>query len=172
MSLLPLPKQFDLNEWSAIGVTVLCFLVIFILPKKFSTSTVLFIWLFNINFVMIADFTLGVKPFNLYDFMDQPKLELVYNIIHFTFYPGVAYLILYGYKHFKFKGFGTFIYLIGISGVLLLLEWVALKVHILEYVDGKWKLIYSFPVYLFAFFINITLLNFFQTRIKTEAKDS
>lgn len=166
MNILPLPEKFDLNEWCAIGLIIICLIIIYYLPKKFKASVVLVIWLFNINLVMLADFTLGVKPFNFYDFMDQPKLELVYNLSYFTLYPGVAYLVLYFYDFYKFKKTVTLFYLLIVSSVLVTLEWIALKVQIIEYVDGKWKLFYSFPIYFLAMALNIFLLKFMNKLIR------
>lgn len=162
MNILPLPIDFDLNEWCTIGISLVCFLFIYVLPKRFKARTVLALSMFNINLVMITDFTLGVKPFNFYDFMDQPKLELLYNLIQFTFYPGIAYLILYFYDYFNLKKFKTFIFLMIVAGFLIVLEWAAIKVEIMAYNDGKWNLYYSFIVYFIAFTININFFNFLK----------
>jgi hypothetical protein len=162
MSFLPLPQKFDENEWFVLISAMVCLLIVFTLRKKFSVVITLAIWLFNVNLVKTADFTLGVKPFNFYDFMDVPDFEFVYDISHLTLYPSIAYIFLYLYEKKNIHGIQTIFYVLICALAATGYEWLATQFKVLRYIDEKWSLWHSFPVYVAIFLLNIFLLYFLK----------
>jgi hypothetical protein len=158
-----MPNRFDMNEWFIIGTIAVLLLLFWIVRQKarFSVLSTLSIWLFTIAMVQVADFSLGGPPHNLYDFMDSPKVEFIYDgVAHFVLYPLFGVLFLHGWVLWTSRGRSKLLYLLAWTGLSVLYEWLSIIAHVLQY--KNWQLIYSAPVYFAVFLLELALLKFLQ----------
>jgi VanZ family protein len=160
--ILPLPKQFDANELFIIISTVLSWAVMFKIPRHISAVTINIIWIFNVFLALMADITIGVKPYELYYTIDHKSHELFDVILHFVTYPTLSYFVVNFYQHTKPKGLKLLIYIVFWAGIAITLEWISVKFHVFTYTG--WKLYLSFFTYLVVFAANIWLSNLVEKK--------
>ncbi|UJF33460.1 hypothetical protein [Paenibacillus hexagrammi] len=139
--------HFNGNEWFVIGVTVIAFAFIWLLPRTFSSVQTAFNMLIGIAFGLVIDHTLNVPPFDLYDLGDQTKYE-IFDMMSYIMYAPFGYWFIYWYKRLRMYDLLIIPYILLWVGIALGLEWMAVKVGVFHYKHG-YQLIYSFPVYLF-----------------------
>lgn len=147
MSLLPLPKQFDQNEWFIIiSFGVLVLLLIFI-PKKFPTSITILLITFSMAVARVIDHLLAGPSINFYDVLDSGKYEL-FDILCYVPYAPFAYIFVYMYDYWKIKGIYTSLYILIVSLFGIGFEWLTTTPLIDFFKYHNWKIIYSLPIYL------------------------
>jgi hypothetical protein len=159
MIFYPLEK-FDENEWFIIISLVLVLTICFLLPKLFSILVVVFLLVFNIFLGQTVDYILAVPPYDLYDINDQKQYELFDGILYFILYTPTAYLVVYFYVKWRIKGILLFAYILTCSLLTTGLEGAANLFHVFNY--NEWKLIYSLPVYVAVYVLNIIVYQFTQ----------
>lgn len=160
--ILPLPERFDANEVFIIISTVLTLVLLFLLPRRLSVTTINVIWTFNVFLALLADITIGVKPNDFYFTIDHKKHELFDVILHFVTYPTLPYFVVNFYQQYKPKSFKLLFYIIFWAGVAIALEWISVKFHVFTYTG--WKLYLSFIVYLVVFAANIWITNILKKK--------
>ncbi len=152
------PLVFDGNEWFTIFAGTLIWAIMLSLPRRFNDLMMMMIWLGNHFLAEVVDFTIAVPPINLYDTHDWPQYEIFDLIIYIFLYPPSAYLALYMYDKWRFTGWKLVLYIVACALVSTGLEAISLWFHVFTYYG--WKLIYSFPVYMVVFSLNIALYHF------------
>jgi hypothetical protein len=160
--MLPLPEKFDANEIFIIFSTVIAWFLMFISPRRLSAVTIIIIWTFNVFLALLADITIGIKPYDFYFTIDHSKHELFDVLLHFVTYPTLPYFVVNFYQHKKSKGLKRLSYIIIWAGVAIAIEWISLKFHVFTYTG--WKLYLSFFVYIVVFAANIWLSNFIEKK--------
>lgn len=168
MIFYPLEK-FDGNEWFIIISLVLVFTIVLLLPKRFPALVVVFTMLFNVFLGQTVDYILAVPPYDLYDINDSKKYELFDCLLYFVLYPPTAYLVIYLYAKWKLNGVYLIAYILICAGITTGLEWLADLFHVFKY--NQWKIIYSFPVYIAVFGLNILVLQFVQYYLGISKKE-
>lgn len=156
-----LPHRFDSNEWFILTVIFIGFCLILLPPKRFSRVMMLFVYLFNYFFAMSVDFFIAVPPIDLYDTVDDPKYEWFDIALYLLGYPPAAYAMLYVYDKWRPRGWKLFSYIAAAALITVMLEYVALQLHVYQY--KGWKLIYSFPVYSAVYSANIAVLEWIRS---------
>lgn len=153
------PQRFDENEWFLLIITVAIWFVVLLLPKRFSVVTFVLIWLVNVSLAQIADFVIGKKPLQLYDYNDSEKFEWFDIWLYMITYPPAAYLFLYVYDRFKafFQSrlWKSAAYVI--AAVLATVGIEALSVHYRVFKYFHWNLYLSALVYIGVFCINLLI---------------
>jgi hypothetical protein len=142
---LPLPQQFDSNEWFVILSIVVSFSLLFLLPRRFPLSISILILSFSIFIARSVDEILAGPKVNFYDVIDSGKYEL-FDVISYAMYAPSAYFFIYFFDKFKFKGFYLFFYIVSFSLIGWGFEWVCEKFGVFTYI--QWQLKYSLAVYL------------------------
>jgi hypothetical protein len=160
--ILPLPEKFDENEMFIIFSTVITWALMFILPRRLSAVTITVIWTFNVFLALLADITIGVKPYELYFTIDHKTHELFDVLLHFFTYPTLSYFVVSCYRYYKPKGLKHLFFLIFWAGVAIVIEWISVKFNVFTYTG--WKLYLSFIVYLVVFAATIWLTNFTEKK--------
>lgn len=161
--MLPLPLNFDENEWFIILNLLLGVIVVYILPKRFATVITILIMLFSMSIAKIIDHAIAGEPLDLYDIGDQKKYEL-WDVIGYFMYLPYAYLSIYLYDKLNPKGIFLSVYIILMSLSGIIFEWIAIKFHVFKY--EKWTLFYSFSVYLAVSIVHILFFNFLKKYLK------
>jgi hypothetical protein len=165
MNLLPLPKQFDQNEWFILlSLAVLVLLIVF-LPKRFPTSITTLILAFSMAIARVVDHLLAGPSINFYDVLDSGKYEL-FDILCYVPYAPFAYIFVYMYDNWKIKGIYTSLFVLIVSLLGIGFEWLTTTPLIDFFKYHNWKIFYSLPIYLAI--QPITLL-FYHTIIKLHA---
>ncbi|MGM0838572.1 MAG: hypothetical protein ACQEV7_20760 [Bacillota bacterium] len=100
--LLPLPKNFDENEWFFIISLVLFIFGYLLLPKKFNSSITILLFLFGPAVARVADKILASPKTNFYDVVDTGKYEL-FDVISYPLYSFSSYFFIYIYSHFQLR---------------------------------------------------------------------
>lgn len=168
---LPLPKNFDENEWFFI-ISLLIFIgVYFLLQKKFNASITILLFIFGAVVARIADKLLASPKTNYYDVVDTGKYEL-FDLISYPLYSFSSYFFIYIYSHFQFKRSGLILYIIFSSIGGIAYEYLGSYFKYFKY--DEWNVFYSFSVYLIVqpltilFFHGLTYLH----KIKRQQSDS
>jgi hypothetical protein len=147
VSILPLPKQFDQNEWFIlISLAVLVLLLIF-LPKRFPTSITTLILVFSMAIARVVDHLLAGPSINFYDVLDSGKYEL-FDILCYVPYAPFAYIFVYLYDKWKIKGINTTLYILLFSLIGIGTEWLTTTPLIDFFKYHNWNIFYSLPIYL------------------------
>ncbi|WP_413299992.1 hypothetical protein AA0X95_17335 [Bacillus sp. 1P10SD] len=156
---MPLPNKFDENE---IFILILCVLYSFVfvklLPKRFTYSTSIILFLFNISIGITVDHFLAGPPLDLYDVMDSKEFELFDLFLYIFIYGPATYTFIYIYdKWFYHKSnIKKFLYVLFIALLNTVFEYIAFILNIYEY--NGWKVYFSIPVYILVYFTNVYLL--------------
>jgi hypothetical protein len=167
MSFLPLPKNFDQNEWFVIISLVFLILLLICLPKRFPTSITILIITFSMSLARVVDHLLAGPNINFYDVMDSGKYEL-FDILCYAPYAPFAYLFVYIYDKWNIKGVKTSLFILIVSLFGIGFEWLTTKPFIDFFKYHNWNIIYSFPIYLVVQPLTLVFLKF----IKKAHKDS
>ncbi|MEH7308743.1 hypothetical protein [Neobacillus drentensis] len=162
---MPLSTKFDVNEiFIIILAIILSLIVVKLFPKRFTYTTSIVLYLFNISTGIAVDHILAGPPLDLYDVFDMKKFELFDLILYLFVYGPVTYIIIFIYdKWFIHKSnLKKFIFLIFISLLNMGMEFIAAKLNVYTY--SGWHLYYSFPVYFMTYFISIFFLHLLKNR--------
>ena len=165
---MPLPNNFDENEILILIISVLySYIFVKLLPKRFTYSTSIILFLFNISIGITVDHFLAGPPLDFYDVMDSKEFELFDLILYIFIYGPATYTFIYIYdKWVNPKSYlKKALYLLFISLLNTVFEYVAVLLNV--YVYNGWKVYYSIPVYLLVYYTNIYLLKSLK---KTESK--
>jgi hypothetical protein len=145
MNYLPLPEQFDMNEWFIIISIVVSYTIMFLLPKRFPFSVSILMLLFAIFVARTTDEVLAGPNVDLYNVIDSGKYEL-FDLISYAMYAPFAYFFVYFFDLLKPRGFYLFLYIVSFSLIGWGFEWISAKFQIFTYIE--WKFIFSLAVYL------------------------
>ncbi|MBP1963122.1 hypothetical protein [Paenibacillus aceris] len=141
-------KAFDLNDWFVIGCIGLSYLIIYLMPKRFSGSITLLLFLFSSTVACMLDNSIGGHIFDLYDIMDGPAYTVMDFVVYFLYAP-FGYFFIYLYDRFQLKGIKTVGYILLWSCISIAFEWVCTQVGVFHYKDS-YGIYYSFCIYLLS----------------------
>lgn len=152
------PVHFDSNEWFII-ITALLVTVIFLsLPRRFSFTQIVVIFVLNLFFGMVGDDILAGPPYNFYDVMDSPLFEWNDLLTYFFQYPMTMYFFLYFYDKWQPQKLPLLGYVIGWIMMTIVWERIAALFHVFTY--NHWGILDSFVVYIFAYSFNLIVFKF------------
>ncbi|RCW41518.1 hypothetical protein [Paenibacillus prosopidis] len=165
------PIHFDANEWFILVISVASWGIFLLLPNRLSYVTLFIIWLFNGLLAFTADFSLGVKPFDLYDFGDRPEFEWFDVILYLFTYPPTPFFMLHFYSKWRPTGWRFVGYILLFSLATTGLEGISTYgFHVFTY--KGWKLWYSGPIYLIIFSLNFLVYHFVQRYVPERKNNS
>lgn len=154
--MLPLPVQFDQNEWFIILNCLFGYLWVVFVPRRYPHAISIMVVLFTVTVAVIMDHTIATPPLDMYDINDLEKYESTDVITYFMYSP-YGLLSVYLYDKFNPKGLYFTTYVIMWSLLAVGFEWLAYIYNVFKY--NGWTLYYSFSFYLFATTLH---LKFFQ----------
>jgi accessory gene regulator protein AgrB len=166
MNLLPLPKNFDQNEWVIIISCIALLLLLYIFPKRFPTSISILIIAFSIVVARVVDHLLAGPDINFYDVLDSGDYEL-FDLFSYIPYAPFAYVFVYLYDKLQIRGVYTSLYIIIFSLIAIGVEWITTSSFIHYFHYYSWEILYSFPIYLV---IQPLTLLFYHFIIKVHAR--
>lgn len=166
MKALPLPEAFDENECFFVITLVVTMMLYRIVPKRYSTSTTLLLFIFPATFSRLTDKFLSAPDKDLYDVFDSPAFEL-FDLFAYTMYAPFGYFFIYLYDYWKLKGLKLVGYLL-VWGVFSIgFEWISHQFHVFKYKDFTFSL--GFSIYISSHILTILyyhLINMLTSRLK------
>lgn len=157
-----LPLRFDENEWFVLITIVLLAIGFRLIPKIYPRTMLISILIFFAVLALVVDFLLGVDyPFDFYDAMDSPKLELFDVIIYALNYPMYGYFFAYLLYRWELGMAGYSIFILAWSGLTTWVEWISMRFHVFTHLHG-WTMGASFIAYLFIFTFSAVVLKWFK----------
>jgi hypothetical protein len=150
-------ENHHLNDWFVGVFFVVSLLIVYFLPRRYPLSVFLLMALFAIAVSRVADHLLAGPHIDLYDIMDENKVEYA-DLFTYLLYAPAAYVFVYIYDFLKPQGlyFTLYIAVSSIAGVGV--EWVAHIFHVFAY--KEWNPFYSFVVYLIVQPLTIVFFRF------------
>lgn len=140
----------------------------FTLKRRFPAIVIWYVFLFNYFLGVLVDFTIATPPLDLYDANDWPNYEWFDVILYLFCYPPAAYVVIYLYDRWSLRGMKLLTYLVVCALITTGLEWISDWVGVYHY--KGWRLVYSFPVYIAAYWVNIGMLHFLRRQLKHEGR--
>lgn len=162
MILVP-PEPFDRNEWFIIAASLVSMLVMLLLKRRFPSIVIWYMFLFNFYLGLVVDLSIATTPLDLYDVNDSIKYEWFDVILYLFCYPPSAYVIIYFYDRWGLKGMKLVLYLIVCALITTGLEGLSVWAGVFHY--KGWRLVYSFPVYIVVYLMNIGILGFIRKHL-------
>lgn len=143
-------NKFNQNEWFVLTL-LLCYIIVFLLPKRFPLLTSLLFLLFGISIAIFMDHSISINPIDFYDVNDSSKFELYDFLLYFAYGP-FSYLMVYFFDKFKLKKRQILLYIPLCSFAAMGFEWLAKQFGVFHYKNG-YQILYSLPIYLVVFSI-------------------
>ncbi|MFC3015463.1 hypothetical protein [Virgibacillus litoralis] len=163
--MLPLPEQFNENEWFIILTTVCGFILILLLPKRYPHVISILMVLFTVTIAIIMDHLIATPPLDLYDLNDLEKYEVT-DIVTYLMYSPYALLCVYLFDKFDPKGKYITTYVVFWSLFALGFEWLAVFFNVFKF--SGWTFLNSFAFYLLATSIYILFFRFIMDSLKSK----
>ncbi|OZM56387.1 hypothetical protein CIB95_11465 [Lottiidibacillus patelloidae] len=153
-------STFDWNEIFFLASTLVSVTIAYLLPRRFHPYATFSLWIFVVIFIETIDYTLGVRPYDFYHFLDGPGYQITVGIAHFFLYPSAAYIFIYFYDKWQLRGKRLALYITGWTVVSVFYEWLCVVNEVLTYIH--WNLLLSIPTYPVACLITITVFHFIK----------
>ncbi|MRG86120.1 hypothetical protein [Salinibacillus xinjiangensis] len=158
---MPLPQEFDHNEWFLLISLVLIYGVMFLLPKHIPTTITILVMIFSILSARFLDHLMAGPTINFYDMMDTGKYDLTDVFLYFLYGP-FGYFFIYVYEKFNIQGLAVLFYILICSLFSIGYEWLNVHFDVFNY--KNWALRYSFTVYMGVQAITILFYHFVKNR--------
>ncbi|GGA24327.1 hypothetical protein [Paenibacillus physcomitrellae] len=163
------PVQFDENEWLVLVTMILLPLLMYVTPKRFSSSTAIAIMLYNIAFSLCTDCLAGsCFPWDLYDTMDTKQYDLFDFFIYVIQYPIYGYFFAWFLSFWKENTGMSLLYVVIWALITTFLEWIAVQFHVYQY-KQDWDINHSAFFYLIYFLLEA---KFVQWLLRQEPQKS
>ncbi|MGK9184788.1 hypothetical protein KXS12_21360 [Priestia filamentosa] len=137
---------FDKNEIFLLLFNLFAYIIVVLLPRKFTTRVTLLSFLWGITIGMLFDFTIGGGLLDYYRTNDSNRYE-IFDFIYFLLYGPFGYLFFYFYEGLKINKKTIMIYTLGWAFIGILFQLIFMKTEILTLQKG-YSLSYSFVIFL------------------------
>jgi len=146
-----------------IVTVILLLLVALKMPRKRTRHELLATIQFALLMNFVTDLYLDLK-YKLYWYFDKEQIEWLYLFVALG---EIAVLvIIFNYFPLKSNAINKFIYILGWTSILVLLELYAVYIRVLHY--GEWNIIYSAVVYFISMYILYFVLDYTADRRETK----
>ncbi len=139
-------SSFNMNEWFIVISLFIGTLVVLLLPKRYTTKTMIIYIMCGMFFGFIFDHTLSVFPISYYVINDSNSFELMDFLSH-VMYGAYSYLFFYLYDLFNIKLRFSLVYILMWAFVSVGIEKLCVALGVFHYQNG-YNIYYSFVIYL------------------------
>ncbi|KAB7671251.1 hypothetical protein [Bacillus sp. B1-b2] len=139
-------ENFDLNEVVVFSLSLCSYVLIFLLPKKFSKRVTMLSVFFGLATGMLFDFTIGGGLLNYYVLNDSDVYELT-DMIYYSIFGPFSFLFFYFYEVLHINKKSILPYIISWVVIGILFQWIFNKIGVVTIQNG-YKLLYSFAIFL------------------------
>lgn len=150
--------HFDTNEWFIIITALLVAVIFLLLPRRFSFTQIVVIFVLNLFFGEVGDKILAGPPYDFYDVMGSPLFEWGDAVTYLFHYPMMMYFFLYFHDKWQPRKLPFIGYLIGWIVMTIAWERIAALFHVFTY--NHWGILDSFVVYFLAYSFNLIVFKF------------
>lgn len=156
--------QSSSNELFILIVGAGAYLLMFVLPQRFTKGQIVTMFLISSYWICFFDTTLCVNPFDYYDINDTPYFDL-WDLLSFVMFGPFTYLFIYFYTSIE-KNRTTYFFYISIWALIAIVsEALAWHANIYRYKNG-YQMFYSLPIYLIVLSITLMYHRFFMLKNK------
>ncbi len=140
-------EQFDRNEWFVIGMTVVAYAAIWLLPRKISAAYLILGLVWGFASATLFDFTIGGGLMDFYRVNDSDRYEITDLLTYIMFAP-FGYLMVNMYELLRIeKRAALTLYILGWTIVGVAAQWVAAWMQMTTYQRG-YRFEYNIAVFL------------------------
>lgn len=139
-------NRWNANEWFVIGMLVLGYTLLMVLPRRFPIKCSAVFTLYGIFAGLFLDHSISVRPVDFYDVNDNSNYQFM-DFLTYVMYGPFTYLYAYLYDRWNIKPSRVPLYVLGWAFFSMGVEWIAMKVGVFHYKNG-YTIFYSFPIYL------------------------
>ncbi|WP_309122208.1 hypothetical protein [Paenibacillus sp.] len=140
-------EQFDRNEWFVIGMTVVAYAAVFLLPRRVPLSFMILGLVWGFTSSTLFDFTIGGGLMDFYVVNDSNRYEVTDLLVYIMFAP-FGYLIVNFYEMLRIrKKLWVMLYILGWTLVGTGVQWVSEWMHMTTYQKG-YRFEYNIAVFL------------------------
>jgi hypothetical protein len=139
-------NSFDKNEIFLLIFNVIAYMIVLLMPKKFTRTAGLLFFFWGVTIGMLYDFTIGGGLLDYYKSNDSNQYE-IFDVVYCFLYGAFGYIFFYFYEKLNINK-KTFIFYTlawAITGVAF--QFIFMKLDIITLQNG-YKLPYSFVVFL------------------------
>ncbi|REE68804.1 hypothetical protein A8990_13670 [Paenibacillus taihuensis] len=133
------------NDLFLIACLIVTYIFAWKKPRPFPLSIIILMMLFSLDLAKGLDNTIGLEPFSFYNTNVSPKFDVA-DALTWLLYPMVGYMFTYYFSRFRIHGTMIMIYILVCSCLAIVFEVICVYFDVFTYL--KWKLYYSFCVYL------------------------
>lgn len=155
-------EHFDRNEWYVIGMLVLSYGAVILLPKRVETKWMILGLVWGFASSTLFDFTIGGGLLDFYRVNDSERYELTDLLVYFLF-ATFSYFFIYFFEVLKISKKTLVYYIIGWTIVAFVMQWVSEWMRLTEYQRG-YRMEYNIVVFL----IIQTITGMFYNRFKSD----
>jgi hypothetical protein len=157
--MIPKGTVFDSNELFIIINGTLAYLLLFLLPKRFSRQQTVTMLLISAYISTFFDNTVCINPFNYYNVNDTPYLDF-WDLLSFVMFGPFAYFFIYFYAIIR-KNRTTYFFYISIWAIIAIFsEALAWHAGVYHYKNG-YQLFFSLPIYIIVLTATMIYYQFF-----------
>lgn len=144
-------NSFNKNEIFLLIFNLIAYMIVLLLPKKFTLKASLLFIFWGVTIGLLFDFTIGGGLLDFYKTNDSNRYE-VFDVIYFFLYGAFGYLFFYFYEKFKINKITFIFYIVGWALTGVIFQFVFMKLDILTLQKG-----YELPYSLIVFLITQTI---------------
>lgn len=137
---------FNVSEWFILINGIMAYLVLYIMPKRFTRTQTLTMILIGAYFSAFFDNTVCVSPFNYYNVNDTPYIDF-WDILSFVMFGPFAYFFIYGYSIIRKNKTTYFFYITVWALGAMFAEALSWHAGVYHYLNG-YQMFFSLPIYL------------------------
>ncbi|MCO7125739.1 hypothetical protein NIE88_08145 [Sporolactobacillus shoreicorticis] len=159
---MPKDTAFNSNELFILISGIIAYVIIFLLPKRFTRQQTVTMLLIGIFISAFFDNTVCINPFNYYSVNDTPFVDF-WDMLSFVMFGPFAYLFVYFYTGIG-KNRSTYFFYISVWALIsMFAEALAWHVGVYHYKNG-YQLFFSLPIYLIVLTVTMVYYHIFIRR--------
>jgi hypothetical protein len=138
--------RFDSNEWFVIGLTVLAYAAVWLLPKRVPDSWMILALVWGFTSSTVFDFTIGGGLMDYYVVNDSDRYEIT-DLFTLLMFAPFGYFFIYFYERLRISRKTMLLYIAAWTVVGVGFQWIAEQMGMTRYQNG-YQLTYNIAVFL------------------------
>lgn len=157
--MIPKGTVFDSNEIFILITGVLAYLLLFLLPKRFSKQQTVTMLLIGAYICTLFDNTMCINPFNYYIVNDTPHVDF-WDLLSFVMFGPFAFFFIYFYAIIKKNRTTYFFYILVWAFISMFSEALSWHAGLYHYKNG-YQLFFSLPIYIIVLTVTMVYYQLF-----------
>lgn len=158
--------NFNYNELFVLLVLIMGFIIVWKLPKRFSSHEFLVYLLYSVFLGILMDHTISIEPFDFYDVNDSSAYQLM-DFLTYVMYGPYGYLFIYLFDYFRIPFKYTTLYAFFWTLTATAFEYAANQLGVFHYKNG-YQIWYSIILYLIIYTAAIGLYRILNSKFQSK----